>query len=107
MPDATSNIDAQDMVRARLVITGIVQGVYFRANTVDLATTYGVGGWVKNRPDGAVEAVVEGRRADVAKVIEWCRLGPPKARVDNVEIHWEDYKDEFDGFTALTRHNDY
>lgn len=107
MPDATSNIDAQDMVRARLVITGIVQGVYFRANTVDVATTCGVGGWVKNRPDGAVEAVMEGRHEAVAKVIEWCRLGPPKARVDNVEIHWEDYKDEFDGFTALTRHNDY
>lgn len=107
MPDATSNIDAQGLVRVRLVITGVVQGVYFRANTVDVATTHCVGGWVKNRQDGAVEAVIEGQRDAVIKVIEWCRLGPPKARVDNVEVHWEDYKDEFDGFTALTRHNNY
>jgi len=107
MPDATSNTDTQEMVRARLVITGVVQGVYFRANTVDVATTYGVGGWVKNRPDGAVEAIIEGERSAVTKVIEWCRLGPPKARVDDVDVRWEEYKDEFDCFTALTRHNNY
>ncbi|MBI5886686.1 MAG: acylphosphatase [Deltaproteobacteria bacterium] len=107
MSDAANRNEAGKLVRARLIITGRVQGVYFRANTVDVATAHNVGGWVKNRPDGAVEAVVEGRWEAVSKVIEWCRVGPPKARVDDVELIWEVYADEFDSFTALTRHNEY
>lgn len=107
MTDASSNCKAQDLVRARLIITGMVQGVCYRANAVDVAADNGVAGWVKNKPDGSVEAVLEGSRDCVTKVIEWCRLGPPKARVDKVEVCWEVYKNEFDGFTALTRHNNY
>lgn len=95
------------MVRAHLVIEGIVQGVFFRANTVSTAKTRGVTGWVRNNPDGTVEAVLEGGEDDVKKVIAWCRTGPPRARVDGVGVSWEEYRNEFDDFTALTRHNSY
>ncbi|MBI5562381.1 MAG: acylphosphatase [Deltaproteobacteria bacterium] len=95
------------MVRARLVISGVVQGVYFRANTAEVAERLGVCGWVRNNPDGTVEAVFEGGEEAVGKVIEWCRVGPPRARVDGVAVSWEAFQDEFDGFTALTRHTSY
>ncbi len=88
------------MVRAHLYISGLVQGVYFRANTVDVARLHGVCGWVKNNPDGAVEAVLEGPSQAVERVISWCRTGPPKARVDTVSITWEEYANEFTDFSA-------
>lgn len=94
-------------VRARITVEGIVQGVFFRANTVDVATRHGVCGFVLNKPDGSVEAVLEGAEDGVNKVIEWCRVGPPRARVDKVSVSWEEFKNEFDGFMALTRHNNY
>ncbi len=95
------------MVRAHLIIEGLVQGVFFRASTVEAAQRHGVCGWVRNRAEGSVEAVLEGDEGAVKKVIEWCRTGPPMARVDNVRIDWEDFKNEFDDFTALTRYSSY
>ena len=95
------------MVRAHLVIEGLVQGVYFRANTVEVARNHGVCGWVKNTPGGAVEAVLEGGEESVKMVVEWCRKGPPMARVEKVSIRWEKYKDEFDDFSAITRYTTY
>ena len=96
-----------EKVRARIIVSGIVQGVFFRASTTDIARANNVCGWVKNNPDGTVEAVLEGDRRDVAAVIEWCRTGPPAARVDGVRVEWEEFKGEFDDFNALTRHNSY
>ncbi|MBI5587779.1 MAG: acylphosphatase [Deltaproteobacteria bacterium] len=96
-----------DMVRAHLIIEGLVQGVFFRATTADVAKKHGVFGWVKNNPDGSVEAMIEGREEDVKKVIGFCRIGPPRARVDRVDVRWEDYRDEFDDFHAVTRHSSY
>jgi len=95
------------MVRAHLIIEGLVQGVYFRATTEETAHKHGVVGWVKNNPDGTVEAVAEGPEDSVLKLIAWCRSGPPRARVDAVNVKWEDYLDEFDDFRALTRHTSY
>lgn len=95
------------MVRARLTIEGLVQGVAFRASTVEEARRLGVCGWVRNVPSGAVEAVIEGEEARVRRLIEWCRTGPPMARVNNVNISWEPFKNEFDDFTALTRYTIY
>ncbi len=92
-------------VRAHIRVHGIVQGVFFRATMADVARSHGVTGWVKNNADGTVEAVVEGEEDAVKRVIEWCRTGPPMARVDGVDIKWEAYKDEFDDFIPLTRHN--
>ena len=96
-----------EMTRAHLTISGLVQGVFFRANTVENAQPLNVCGWVKNNPDGSVEAVLEVDKESIEKVISWCRTGPPKARVDKVVVKWEKFKDEFDGFMALTRHTSY
>jgi len=88
-----------EKVRAHVFVSGIVQGVFFRANTKRVADRLGVKGWVRNLLDGRVEAVFEGDKGAVDKIIEWCRSGPPLARVDHVEVHWEPYKGEFEGFT--------
>ena len=95
------------MVRAHLIIEGLVQGVFFRATTEEVARRQGVRGWVKNNSNGTVEAVFEGHEDAVKKVIGWCRSGPPRARVDRVDVRWEEYKDEFDDFRAITRHTSY
>ena len=78
-----------DAVRARVTVRGRVQGVFFRAETRDTAVALGLAGSVHNRPDGAVEAAFEGRRQDVERAIEWCREGPPSARVDSLDVAWE------------------
>ncbi|HBG45394.1 MAG TPA: acylphosphatase [Deltaproteobacteria bacterium] len=94
-------------VRAHLIIEGLVQGVSYRAATVETARQHGVSGWVKNNPDGNVEAIIEGDKAMVEKLIDWCRKGPPLARVERVNVSWEPFKNEFDDFTALTRYSIY
>jgi acylphosphatase len=78
-----------DAARARLVVSGRVQGVAFRQSTVDAARRLGVVGWVRNLDDGRVEAVAEGERRQVEALLTWCRHGPPLARVDDVQVHWE------------------
>lgn len=88
-------------VRARVIISGHVQGVFFRAHTRDFARKFGVSGWVKNRTDGMVEAVFEGDDEDVKAIIDWCNDGPPGASVSGVEVKWEDYKAEFKGFDII------
>jgi acylphosphatase len=82
-------------LRARVVIHGIVQGVFFRASTRDEARSIGVGGWVKNLPDGSVEALFEGEKKKVEAIVAWCHKGPTGARVDKVDIVWEQYKGEY------------
>lgn len=84
-------------VRARVVVGGRVQGVFFRAQTRDMALRLGLAGWVMNRRDGSVEAVFEGDRAAVEDAVEWARTGPPAARVSSVDVSWEDTSNE-DGF---------
>jgi len=79
----------QSRVRAHVWIAGRVQGVAFRAYTIDEASVRGIAGWVGNIPDGRVEAVFEGERAVVEAIIAWCRKGPPAARVTSVEVTWE------------------
>ena len=74
------------MIRVRVVVTGRVQGVWFRDTCRDVARTEGVAGFVRNRADGAVEAEFEGPEAAVERMVAWCRSGPPRARVDGVEV---------------------
>ena len=78
-----------DRVRARIVVSGRVQGVAFRQSTADEADRLGVNGWVRNLPDGRVEAEAEGERAAVDALVRWCHAGPPAARVDRVEVEWK------------------
>ena len=73
------------MTRIHLVISGRVQGVYFRQSTREQAQALGVSGWVRNRSDGTVELVVEGPASSVEKLVAWCKTGPDMARVDGVE----------------------
>jgi acylphosphatase len=75
-----------ERVRVRVVVTGIVQGVWFRDSCREQARAVHVGGYVRNRADGAVEAEFEGPPAAVARMIAWCREGPPRARVDDVHV---------------------
>jgi len=85
-------------VRAHVYVSGRVQGVFFRSETQDEALRHGLTGWVRNLPDGRVEAVFEGEKDRVERLIEFCRRGPPGARITNVEVIWENYTGEFRGF---------
>jgi acylphosphatase len=73
-------------VRKRVVARGYVQGVFFRDTTRRQAMTLGVGGWVTNRPDGAVEAVFEGDSEAVEGMVEFCRRGPGRAVVESLDV---------------------
>jgi acylphosphatase len=73
-------------IRVRVVVTGRVQGVWFRDTCRDMAKAAGVHGFVRNRADGAVEAEFEGSQTAVERMIAWCRIGPARARVDGVEV---------------------
>lgn len=90
----------EEKARVHLIISGRVQGVFFRAETQRAAQLYGVTGWVRNLRDGTVEAVVEGDKTDVLSLLNWCKKGPPIARVDHVKTRWQDYAGEFDAFNV-------
>lgn len=77
------------IVRSRVVVDGRVQGVWFRASTRDAASRLGVAGWVRNLPDGSVEAVFEGEPGAVSRAVEWARTGPERALVTSVEEYGE------------------
>ncbi len=85
-------------LRAHVFIDGRVQGVCYRLDTRRAALERNVKGWVKNLPDGRVEAVFEGGEEDVRSILKWCEAGPPLARVSEVSLTWETYTGEFRGF---------
>ena len=84
--------------RVRLKVIGRVQGVYFRASTVEEARRLRLTGWVMNCPDSSVEVVAEGERGQLEKLIRWCRSGPPDAQVEEVRADWDISKAEFQSF---------
>ncbi len=86
------------LTRVHVFVSGKVQGVFFRSSTKDKAQELGLSGWVRNLADGRVEALFEGKKEVVEKMIEWCKNGPEFARVTGVEVIAEDYKGEFNGF---------
>lgn len=88
-----------EKVRAHIFISGEVQGVFFRGSTRDQAYKLGIHGWVKNRWNGQVEAVFEGDKEAVQKIISWAHHGPPGAIVEDVEIKWEKYEGKFTTFS--------
>ena len=87
------------MTRVSVTVHGRVQGVAFRHCTCRRAQELKVTGWVRNLPDGAVEGLFEGDDSSVADLVEWCRSGPPAARVDRLDIHKGHYVGEYDGFS--------
>jgi acylphosphatase len=86
--------------RRRVVVHGRVQGVFFRETTRRRALAEGVAGWVRNQPDGSVEAVLEGEREAVERLVAFLREGPPGARVDWVDVVSEE-PEQLTGFEAL------
>jgi acylphosphatase len=85
-------------IRAHVFVSGRVQRVFFRYETRREAKKNGVTGWVRNMPDGRLEATFEGEESDVKALVDFCRKGPPAAKVTNVDIRWEAYTGEFRNF---------
>ena len=81
-----------------ILVTGKVQGVFFRQATRVAAIKYNVTGWVKNLDDGRVEILIEGEDKSVDSVMAWCNYGPANSRVDNIEVTNEDYSGNFESF---------
>jgi len=87
--------------RVHVIISGRVQGVWFRANTKNKAEQLGINGWVRNTSDGKVEALFEGEEGAIMEMIEWCHHGPPLADVKDVKIEWEEPKNDVKGFSII------
>jgi len=88
-------------VAIHVFFSGIVQGVFFRANTRREAARLGLAGWVRNLEDGRVEAWAEGERAAVERLIEYCSTGIPAARVEHVDFDWVAPSGEFRSFEVV------
>jgi len=85
-------------IRAHVVISGRVQGVYYRKDAIKQAQRLGLSGWIRNLNDGKVEAVFEGEKENVEKIVNWAKKGPFFARVSSLKIEWQEYKGEFNNF---------
>jgi len=87
-----------EKARVYIVVSGRVQGVFFRAETQEKAKELGVFGWVKNLAEGRVEAVFEGERAKVEEMVEWAKKGPSGAIIDHLDLSWEEHRGKFTNF---------
>lgn len=86
------------MPRIHLLISGCVQGVFYRQSTTEVASGLGLSGWVRNLPDGRVEAIAEGPADALERLVAFCHEGPPAAQVERVEQLWQDETGEFERF---------
>lgn len=86
--------------RVHLFIKGEVQGVFYRAFTRNLAHKFELNGWVRNLHDGGVEALFEGKKEVIDKAIKECYIGPPGARVTEIEVKWETFIGDQKGFVV-------
>jgi len=91
-------INPREKARVRILISGRVQGVFFRHHTKKKAEALGVFGWVRNLRDGRVEAVIEGEKEKVENLIQWLKKGPFLAKVNNFQTEWQPYRGEFENF---------
>jgi len=89
-----------EKVRAHVMISGRVQGVFFRAYTQKAARARNILGWVMNTRDGRVEAILEGAKERVEDMINWCHQGSPMSHVTRVDVDWQDYTGEFQDFSV-------
>ncbi len=90
-----------DLVRVDIIVTGHVQGVFFRSSTLEVAQSLRLLGWVENLPDGAVEIVAEGSSYAIESLIEWAKKGPHLAEVAEVRVRYEKPKGEFKTFMII------
>jgi len=91
-------MDSDDRERAHVYVSGQVQGVFFRDSTREKAEQLGLTGWVKNLPDGRVEALFEGPAAKVREIVRWCKEGPSHADVEDVNTDFEASEGDLTGF---------
>jgi acylphosphatase len=89
-----------ERARVHLLVSGVVQGVAFRAYTVDEARRLGLAGWVRNLADGRVEVEAEGERAALEALVAFCRRGPPAAQVDDVAATWKPFAGDLGAFAT-------
>lgn len=92
---------ADDMARMNLLVSGQVQGVFFRASTLEQAQSLSLTGWVQNLPDGSVEITAEGQRYALEELASWAKRGPPAARVGDVVVRWHKFANEFKTFRIV------
>ena len=85
---------SEDVASMNLLILGRVQGVFFRASTLEQAQQLNITGWVQNLADGSVEVEAEGPRYALEELLEWCRRGPPGAGVEDVIVRWGPHRNE-------------
>jgi acylphosphatase len=90
-----------EQARVNILVIGKVQGVFYRASTLEQAQRLNLTGWVKNLPDGAVEITAEGSRIGLEDLVVWCRQGPPDAKVDEVIPRWGKFENEFRTFMII------
>lgn len=86
---------------AKIYVSGLVQGVFFRAYTRSRARALGLKGWVRNLDDGRVEIFAEGEEGALKKLIEWCKVGPPHAIVEDVKVEWCEYSGKYSSFDII------
>ena len=91
-------MENNDQQRAHVYVSGDVQGVFFRDSTRQKAQQLGLAGWVKNLPDGRVEALFEGPSQKVTEMVRWCEQGPPHAAVENVDVEFDTAQEDLPGF---------
>jgi acylphosphatase len=91
-------VQNSDLQRARVRVSGQVQGVFFRDSTRQKAEELGLAGWVRNMPDGQVEALFEGPPEKVEEIVSWCKEGPQRASVENVDTDFESAGGDLEGF---------
>lgn len=89
------------LIRAHIFVRGRVQGVFFRKNTCQKAKEIGITGWVRNLDDGRVEAIFEGEKEKVEEMLGWAKKGPVWAKVDDLEVDWQEFKNEFASFEII------
>ena len=87
--------------RVHILVSGKVQGVFFRQALKVIAKKNNVSGWVRNLPDKRVEALLEGDSTSVNSVIKWTRVGPANSRVDDIQVSNEEFRNEFSTFEVL------
>ena len=90
--------EKEEKIRAHIFVSGKVQGVFYRESTKKKAERLGVLGWIKNLRDGRVEAIFEGDKGNVEEMVNWARKGPIWAKIEALELIWDDYQGEFKGF---------
>lgn len=91
-------MDNKDQEQAHVYVSGDVQGVFFRDSTRDKAEQLGLSGWVRNLPDGRVEALFEGPSEKVREMVRWCEQGPPHAGVEDVDAQFDAAQGDHSGF---------